>query len=296
MLFLHSYGSQLESSTFAERPADFAWFLLFTCLTTSVVGHFMHFAFMFQALLASIIYLWSQVNADRTVSFMFGLTFKAVYFPWVHFSYNYVLMDATVPWTMLVGIASAHLFYFLDSLYPDMGGPKLISTPALLYRFLPSEEVAGAEFTAGGGMAANFRLGEGEAGARRAAGPEDVSSEEASKALASTSNHYKLEYFFVSGVGAVPRDILAYSGADWEDKEITNWPAEKNSPFGVYPILHIHTPDGKHLRLCESIVVEHFLAKKFDLLGDNEWDEQQIKMFHSSSLYLRERLFMRVTW
>ncbi|KAG0082698.1 Derlin 1 [Podila epicladia] len=170
MLFLHSYGSQLESSTFAERPADFAWFLLFTCLTTSVVGHFMHFAFMFQALLASIIYLWSQVNADRTVSFMFGLTFKAVYFPWVHFSYNYVLMDATVPWTMLVGIASAHLFYFLDSLYPDMGGPKLISTPALLYRFLPSEEVAGAEFTAGGGMAANFRLGEGEAGARRAAG------------------------------------------------------------------------------------------------------------------------------
>ncbi|KAG0082697.1 hypothetical protein BGZ92_011480 [Podila epicladia] len=126
--------------------------------------------------------------------------------------------------------------------------------------------------------------------------PEDVSSEEASKALASTSNHYKLEYFFVSGVGAVPRDILAYSGADWEDKEITNWPAEKNSPFGVYPILHIHTPDGKHLRLCESIVVEHFLAKKFDLLGDNEWDEQQIKMFHSSSLYLRERLFMRVTW
>lgn len=51
--------------------------------------------------------------------------------------------------------------------------------------------------------------------------PEDVSSEEASKALASTSNHYKLEYFFVSGVGSVPRDILAYSGADWEDKEIT---------------------------------------------------------------------------
>ncbi|KAG0030866.1 Glutathione S-transferase S1 [Podila clonocystis] len=126
--------------------------------------------------------------------------------------------------------------------------------------------------------------------------PEDVSSEEASKVLASKSSHYKIEYFVVSSVAGVPRDILAYSGADWEDKEITNWPAEKNSPFGVFPVLHIHAPDGKHLRLCESIVVDQFLAKKFGLLGDNEWDEQQIKMFYSSSHYLRERLFMRVTW
>lgn len=51
--------------------------------------------------------------------------------------------------------------------------------------------------------------------------PEDVSSEEASKALTNTSNHYKFEYFVVSSAGSVPRDILAYSGADWEDKEIT---------------------------------------------------------------------------
>lgn len=57
----------------------------------------MHFTFVFQALLASVICLWSQTNADRTVSFMFGLTFKAVYFPWVLFAYNYVLMGATIP-------------------------------------------------------------------------------------------------------------------------------------------------------------------------------------------------------
>lgn len=51
--------------------------------------------------------------------------------------------------------------------------------------------------------------------------PEDVSSEEASKALTSTSNHYKLEYFSLAAIAGVPRDILAYSGADWEDKELT---------------------------------------------------------------------------
>ncbi|KAF9372165.1 Derlin 1, partial [Podila verticillata] len=129
-----------------------------------IVGYNLHFAFTFQALLASVIYLWSQANADRTVGFMFGLTFKAVYFPWVLFACNYVLMGASVPWAMLAGIASAHLLYFLDSLYPDMGGPKLIPTPAFLYRFLPSEEVASAEFTAGGGTTTNFRPAGGTGG------------------------------------------------------------------------------------------------------------------------------------
>lgn len=68
------------------------------------------------------------------------------------------------------------------------------------------------------------------------------------------------------------------------------------SPFGVFPVLHIKTADGREIRLSESIVIEHYLAKQFGLLGENEWEELQIKTFHSSSLYLRERLTMRVTW
>ncbi|KAI7818353.1 hypothetical protein BC939DRAFT_463381 [Gamsiella multidivaricata] len=128
-------------------------------------------------------------------------------------------------------------------------------------------------------------------------GPENVSSAELAKAFTdSRPASYKLEYFDVSGVGAVPRDILAYGGADWEDLAITNWPAEIKSPFGVFPVLHIRTADGHELKLSESVIIEHFLARKFGLLGENEWEEQLIKMFHSSSLYLRERLFMRVTW
>ncbi|KAF9966203.1 hypothetical protein BGZ70_003016 [Mortierella alpina] len=78
--------------------------------------------------------------------------------------------------------------------------------------------------------------------------------------------------------------------------QIRNWPAENYSPFGVYPVLHIKTGTGLEVKLAETLVIEQYLAKKFGLLGDNEWEEQQIKMFHSSSLYVRERLFMRVTW
>ncbi|KAG9322601.1 hypothetical protein KVV02_007914 [Mortierella alpina] len=127
--------------------------------------------------------------------------------------------------------------------------------------------------------------------------PENTSSAEISKALADPRPcSYKLEYFEVSGAGSVARDILAYGDADWEDRILTNWPAEVNAPFGVFPVLHIKTPSGLEVKLAETLVLEHYLAKKFGLLGDNEWEEQQIKMFHSSSLYLRERLFTRVTW
>ncbi|KAF9434829.1 hypothetical protein BGZ76_007339 [Entomortierella beljakovae] len=127
--------------------------------------------------------------------------------------------------------------------------------------------------------------------------PDNLSSADIAKAFTDPRPaSYKLEYFDVSGVGSVPRDILSYGGADWENKPIVNWPQETNAPFGVFPVLHIRTADGIELKLAESVVIEQYLAKKFDLLGDNEWEEQQIKMFHCSSLYLRERLFMRVTW
>ncbi|KAG0252758.1 Glutathione S-transferase S1 [Mortierella polycephala] len=127
--------------------------------------------------------------------------------------------------------------------------------------------------------------------------PENMTSAEATKSLTDARPaSYKLEYFDVSSVAAVPRDILSYGDAEWENLPINNWPAEVKSPFGLFPVLHIRTGDGQELKLSESIVIEHYLAKEFGLLGDNAWEELQIKMFHSSSLYLRERLFMRVTW
>ncbi|KAF9543772.1 hypothetical protein EC957_000467 [Mortierella hygrophila] len=128
--------------------------------------------------------------------------------------------------------------------------------------------------------------------------PENLSSAEVTKSLTTDrqSASYKFEYFAVSGFGAVPRDLLSFGGAQWEDLLITNWSPDVKAPFGVFPVLHIKTADGQEIRLAEVIVIEHYLAKQFGLLGENEWEELQIKTFYSSSLYLRERLSMRVTW
>ncbi|KAG0372709.1 hypothetical protein BGX24_012684 [Mortierella sp. AD032] len=165
LYFMFTYGSQLETATFAGRSADYAWFVIFTSLFSSVVAHFMGFAFLFQSLLLSVITLWSQSNSERIVSFMFGVQFKAVYFPWVLVAYTSIMMGAVVPWEMLIGIASAHVYYFLDSVYPSMGGPKLIPTPTLLYKLLPAQEVAGARLTGGGGTENMFRAPQGGAAA-----------------------------------------------------------------------------------------------------------------------------------
>ena len=85
-------------------------------------------------------------------------------------AYTFVMMGAVIPWVMLIGIASAHLYYFLDSVYPAMGGPKLIPTPSLLYRLLPRQEVAGAGFTMSGGTANVYRGAAGGGAAAEATG------------------------------------------------------------------------------------------------------------------------------
>ncbi|ORZ28813.1 hypothetical protein BCR41DRAFT_344113 [Lobosporangium transversale] len=62
------------------------------------------------------------------------------------------------------------------------------------------------------------------------------------------------------------------------------------------PVLNIIAPDEKEVFIAESIIVDQYLAKKFGLLGDNEWEEFTIKGFYSNIHYLRERSFMNVTW
>ncbi|CAG8446651.1 11156_t:CDS:2 [Ambispora gerdemannii] len=85
----------------------------------------------------SIIYLWSQYNRDKIVTFMFGLTFKAAYFPFVLLAYEFIA-SKTIPIRSIVGLCSSHLYYFLDELYPASGGPRLTKTPGWLYRYFPS--------------------------------------------------------------------------------------------------------------------------------------------------------------
>ncbi|KII66454.1 Derlin-1 [Thelohanellus kitauei] len=88
----------------------------------------------------SVLYVWSQMNSDEMVSFWFGLTFKSKYYPWVLLLINLLMYNR---WAAIFsGILVGHLYYFLTSVYPEeYNGPKLLKTPAFLYKFFPREKI-----------------------------------------------------------------------------------------------------------------------------------------------------------
>ncbi|KAF9572267.1 Glutathione S-transferase S1 [Mortierella alpina] len=127
----------------------------------------------------------------------------------------------------------------------------------------------------------------------------ETSSEENARALAEADVHYRLLYWDISSVAATARDILSYGRAKWTNQVAADeeWDNGKiATPFRVLPILNIVLPNGKELFLAESIVVDHYLAKKFGLLGDNEWEECTIKAIYNNIHYFRERSFRDLTF
>ncbi|KAG0344606.1 hypothetical protein BG004_004328 [Podila humilis] len=122
---------------------------------------------------------------------------------------------------------------------------------------------------------------------------------ENTRALTDPKASYTLIYWDVASVGASARDMLSLAKVPWKDSHPTDdeWNAGKQpTPFGCMPLLEVHASDGKVLPVTESIAIDMFLAKRFHLLGDNEWEEATITGLYSNIHYLRERSLMTVTW
>nr|AVT42189.1 glutathione S-transferase s4 [Lissorhoptrus oryzophilus] len=84
---------------------------------------------------------------------------------------------------------------------------------------------------------------------------------------------YKLIYFNVAGAAEQIRYIFAYAGQEFEDFRIPfdQWPdIKKKTPFGKVPVLEV---DGKPVP--QSCAISRYLAKQFNLTGENEWEALQ---------------------
>ncbi|KAF8942292.1 Glutathione S-transferase S1 [Haplosporangium gracile] len=126
-----------------------------------------------------------------------------------------------------------------------------------------------------------------------------ASAEENSKTLTGPDTTFRIVYWDISCIAATARDMLAYGNATWTDethKILTDWYGKISTPYKVLPLLNVIAPDSKELVLSESIVIDQYLAKKFNLLGDNEYEEWTIKAHYSNIHYLRERSLMKMTW
>ncbi|KAG0344607.1 hypothetical protein BG004_004329 [Podila humilis] len=121
-------------------------------------------------------------------------------------------------------------------------------------------------------------------------------SSELSETMANPAS-FKILYFPMMGAGATSRDLLAYSGFEYESIYPPNWNDDKpNTPMGCLPILYITGKNEKQVILTEGAIIEQYLAKQFHLLGDNEYEETLIKMFHNSASTYQTVFAISVTW
>ncbi|CAO3565860.1 unnamed protein product [Mortierella alpina] len=108
---------------------------------------------------------------------------------------------------------------------------------------------------------------------------------------------FQLLYFPIHSNGATSREILSYGQAQWTNLVPKDWDREKTrTPFHVLPVLYIATHLDKELILSEAGVIEHYLSKQFGLLGENEYEENLIKVFHSSSASMQNSHASSAVW
>ncbi|KAG0227565.1 hypothetical protein BGW42_002835 [Actinomortierella wolfii] len=127
----------------------------------------------------------------------------------------------------------------------------------------------------------------------------DMSTEAKSKAMNENEVSYTLTYFNLSSMASTARDLLAYGKANWKNNliEITDWQqAPSATPFGVMPVLEIHNSTSEDVVVAEQMVIDLYLARKFKLLGKNDYEETVIQAVYSSSQYVRERYSVGVAW
>jgi len=80
----------------------------------------------------------------------------------------------------------------------------------------------------------------------------------------------KLTYFNLKALAEPIRFILAYAEVEYEDNRLEreSWPAVKETyPWGVLPTLQV----GDKV-LSQSNAISRYLAKKHNLVGDDDWE------------------------
>ncbi|KAF8942294.1 Glutathione S-transferase S1 [Haplosporangium gracile] len=134
-----------------------------------------------------------------------------------------------------------------------------------------------------------------------------VSVEKSIQILADLNVSYTLLYWDIFSVGATARELLAFGNVKWSNERIAISSDEQDkedpwedgkipTPFGVVPVLKIVSPANEEVIVAESMVIEQYLAKKFNLFGDNEWEGLTIQALYSNVHFFLERALTKMTW
>merc|ERR1711991_862406 len=106
LFYFYKYSGELETNSFTGDTAGYVWFftIIWGLLLTGAA--LMNNRLIGGSLTMAVIYLWANRNGDRTITFWFGIKFKAIYFPWA-LTVLTVLLGGS-PVSRLIGIAVGH--------------------------------------------------------------------------------------------------------------------------------------------------------------------------------------------
>ena len=108
------------------------------------------------------------------------------------------------------------------------------------------------------------------------------------------TDKYIFHYFKANARGMLSKAILSSSKKEWTDNIIVeNWPEIKKSGLCEFEQLPVLEHNGK--KLCQSMAIELYLLKQFNLYGKNIDEQYQIDsllcsfedLFHLPHEYLR---------
>ena len=94
-------------------------------------------------------------------------------------------------------------------------------------------------------------------------------------------SQYTFHYFNGRGRAEVSRLIFAAAGQQFTDVRIEKeqWPAFKpKAPTGQVPYLEVRE-NGKTLTLSQSVSIARFLARRFNLAGQGEYEQALVDMY-----------------
>ncbi|KAI8801789.1 Derlin, partial [Cladochytrium replicatum] len=141
LFFLVRYSRMLEEGSFRGRTADYFWMLFLGAITMLITTPFLPSKFSVPylsfPLVFMLVYIWSRRNPYVRMNFLGLFNFNAPYLPWVLLGFT-MLLNNMFPTGDLVGMGCGHVYYFLEDVYPRLGGGRrrgrVLETPEVVRR------------------------------------------------------------------------------------------------------------------------------------------------------------------
>jgi len=135
ILLFYRFSRRLEEYSFRGNAANYLFFLIFGILNLSFFGVWLGFYSLAESFLTMILYYWSRKNVNVFIHIFGLLPIRAPYLTWF-FVFLEIIVGGSIE-SDLLGIITAHVYYFFTEVYPKLPFSKNkrpLKTPQIIFQ------------------------------------------------------------------------------------------------------------------------------------------------------------------